>query len=180
MKKSNTMMAVPLVIFIVFLWFLWKGLSNDPRILESVLINKPLPQFSIESLKDKNIIIEAMPKTSYLLNVWATWCPSCRAEHQYLGKLKQQGISIIGINYKDEREAAIAWLQQLGDPYQLVVYDEAGQLGIDLGVYGAPETYLVDALGKIRYRHAGPMDETVWQSQFLPRINRLGKLGGKQ
>ena len=108
-----------------------------------------------------------------LLNVWATWCPACRAEHDYLQQLADSGVAIVGLNYKDEREAALKWLQQLGNPYEFNIYDPKGTLGFDLGVYGAPETYVIDAKGLVRYRHVGEVNERVWQSKFVPLLKAL-------
>ncbi len=106
-----------------------------------------------------------------LLNVWATWCPTCRAEHQYLNQLSAQGIRVVGMNYKDDRQKAISWLKELGNPYALSLFDGDGMLGLDLGVYGAPEAFLIDGNGIIRYRHAG--DLTILASQ--KRSSRCGR-----
>ncbi len=103
-----------------------------------------------------------------LVNVWATWCVSCRIEHPYLDTLAQAGIPIYGINYKDEDAAALRWLQELGNPYVATIADREGSLGLDMGVYGAPETYLLDAGGVIRYRHVGVVDEQVWREVLQP------------
>lgn len=109
----------------------------------------------------------------FLLNVWATWCPTCYAEHQYLNELAAQGITIIGLNYKDSSEKAIKWLKDLGNPYQVVIKDEKGSLGLDLGVYGAPETFIVDAKGVIHYRHIGDVNANTWQQKLLPIYQKL-------
>ena len=101
-----------------------------------------------------------------LLNVWATWCPSCRAEHGYLVDLASQGVAIVGLNYKDERPAALSWLGRLGDPYVFNIFDPKGELGFDLGVYGAPETFLIDSMGLIKVRHVGALTEEVWEKKF--------------
>ncbi|NNL57759.1 MAG: DsbE family thiol:disulfide interchange protein, partial [Pseudomonadales bacterium] len=102
-----------------------------------------------------------------LLNVWATWCIACRAEHAYLNQLADSGITIYGLNYKDERDAATQWLARLGNPYRLNIFDHQGRLGLDLGVYGAPETYVLDTEGIIRYRHVGVMNEQVWRDKIV-------------
>ena len=103
-----------------------------------------------------------------LLNVWATWCPTCYAEHQFLNKLSAQGIRVVGLNYKDERQKAIKWLNDLGNPYSLSLYDNNGLLGLDLGVYGAPETFLIDGDGIVRYRHAGDLNDRIWEEEIKP------------
>ena len=115
-----------------------------------------------------------------LLNVWATWCVACRVEHPYLKQLAQQGIPLFGINYKDNDVAAQRWLDELGDPYRFNIADHEGTLGLDLGVYGAPETYLVDATGVIRYRHVGVVDERVWKTVLEPLYESLIVESGAQ
>ena len=103
-----------------------------------------------------------------LLNVWATWCPTCRAEHQFLNELARQGVRVVGLNYKDDRQKAVTWLDSLGNPYALSLFDGSGMLGLDLGVYGAPETFLIDGQGIIRWRHAGDLNARVWREQLQP------------
>ena len=110
-----------------------------------------------------------------LLNVWATWCPTCRAEHQYLNQLSAQGVRVVGLNYKDDRQKAIVWLKELGNPYSLSLFDGDGMLGLDLGVYGAPETFLIDGKGIIRYRHAGDLNARVWESEIKPLWDKYSK-----
>lgn len=174
---------LPLVIFLLLVVaLLWQLMRNsegdDPTVLESALIGKPIPAFHLTSLDkpdvmvDQSAVINGKP---VLINVWATWCPTCRAEHQYLRSLAAQGIRIIGVNYKDDRQKALAWLQELGNPYALGVFDGDGMLGLDLGVYGAPETFLLDGKGIIRYRHAGDVNEQVWQSEILPLWQKYSK-----
>lgn len=163
---SRWLLFIPLILFIVLGIFLYRGLSIDPTELPSALLNKPFPTFELSDLKQPNKRLSTADFIGkpVLVNVWATWCPSCRQEHQQLLKIAQQHkIDIVGLNYKDQRDLALAWLQQLGDPYRFVIYDEKGMLGLDLGVYGAPETYLVDAKGIIRYRHIGVITEQDWQ-----------------
>jgi cytochrome c biogenesis protein CcmG/thiol:disulfide interchange protein DsbE len=175
-RKLALLLSFPLGGFLILLWFLWQGLGNDPSLLPSALVNHPLPPFRAPTLEDpqRMITAEDLKGDVALLNVWATWCPSCQAEHETLRTLAEQGVIIYGVNYKDERDKALYWLQALGNPYRLNINDEAGQLGIDLGVYGAPETFLVDKQGVIRYRHVGVLDERVWQEDFLPRIQLIG------
>lgn len=160
------LLFIPLILFIILGGFLWKGLSIDPRELPSALLDKPFPEFSLSALQqpERRLTKQDFIGQPVLVNVWATWCPSCRQEHQQLLAIAQAGaIPIIGLNYKDERDLAIEWLQQLGNPYQFNIYDESGMLGLDLGVYGAPETYLLDAQGIIRHRHVGVLTAEAWQ-----------------
>ncbi|MGF1525993.1 MAG: DsbE family thiol:disulfide interchange protein [Candidatus Competibacterales bacterium] len=163
------------VAFVGLLAVLGLGLSNDPSRLPSVLLDRPLPAFELPRLQTPEVLVTAgdLEGEVALLNVWATWCPPCRTEHPYLLQLARRGVPIVGVNYKDQRDAALTWLVQLGNPYRFNIEDAAGQLGIDLGVYGAPETFLLDASGVIRYRHAGVLDPEVWQREFVPRIAQL-------
>jgi cytochrome c biogenesis protein CcmG/thiol:disulfide interchange protein DsbE len=173
--RLTLLLAIPLAAFMALLAMFWQGLGNDPTLLPSVLINKPLPGFQAARLDDpqQNVSTNDLKGEISLLNVWATWCPTCRSEHEFLNTLKQQGIAIYGVNYKDEREKALRWLDTLGNPYRISIDDAEGQLGIDLGVYGAPETFLLDNEGVIRYRHVGAIDADVWQQEFVPRIMTL-------
>lgn len=165
---------IPLFIFVVMAVFLWRGLALDPTELPSALIDKKVPPFSLPQLdenaqdikKQKILTNKDLVFKPYLLNIWATWCPTCRHEHPYLLELEEKGIPIVGLNYKDNSAAAMKWLDQLGDPYAINLFDEKGTLGLDLGVYGAPETYVVDAQGVIRYRHVGVVDAKVWNEHF--------------
>ncbi|MDF7680385.1 DsbE family thiol:disulfide interchange protein [Enterobacteriaceae bacterium ESL0689] len=174
MKRK--ILFIPLILFLVLagilLWQLQRNSSGDnPADLESALIGKPLPVFRLESLEtagkvyDRTALISGKP---LLLNVWATWCPTCRAEHQYLNSLKAQGITIVGMNYKDDRQKASHWLATLGNPYTLSLFDHDGMLGLDLGVYGAPETFLIDGQGIIRYRYTGAINRQGWQQKLQP------------
>lgn len=165
---------IPLILFVVLALFLFRGLELDPRELPSALIDRPLPEFSLPELGAERMLTrgDIVGKVA-LLNVWATWCPSCRVEHPYLQQLAERGVTIYSLNYKDEDAAALRWLQDLGDPYLLNIADRQGSLGLDLGVYGAPETYLLDAQGVIRYRHVGVVDERVWQDILQPIYQQL-------
>ena len=173
--SRSLLLALPLFGFLLLLIILWQGLSHDPRLLPSALLDKPMPEFQAPRLDmpSEQVSSSDLVGTIALVNIWATWCPTCRAEHEFLNTLKQQGYLIYGVNYKDERAKALRWLEVLGDPYRINIDDSGGQLGIDLGVYGAPETYLLDTQGVIRYRHVGALDETVWQSEFIPRIQLI-------
>ena len=177
MKNRTTWIyLLPFAGFFVLVAFLGFGLNQDPTLLPSALIGQPLPTFSLLSLDapQKQITDKDLHGKAALINVWATWCPSCRAEHATLNKLAKQGVIIFGVNYKDSLPDARRWLAQLGNPYALNLFDETGQLGIDLGVYGAPETYvLVD--GIIRYRHVGPVTEEAWQEILQPKLAAFSK-----
>lgn len=150
--------------------------GDDPKKLESVLIGKSVPNFRLQAVKsseefvDQNIVKTGSPR---LLNVWATWCPTCYAEHEYLTILAEQGVEIVGIDYKDDRTKAIKFLEHYGNPYQAVVFDPKGSLGLDLGVYGAPETFIIDGNGIIHYRHAGDVNASVWEKTLKPIYEKL-------
>ena len=160
---------LPLILFGIMALFLFRGLSLDPKELPSALIDQPLPEFQLRSLgEDRLLSRQDVVGKAGLFNVWATWCVSCRVEHPYLQRLADMGIPIYGINYKDEDGDALRWLEELGNPYVANIVDSEGSLGLDLGVYGAPETYLVDARGVIRYRHVGIVDERVWTTVLEP------------
>lgn len=165
---------LPLILFVVLAVFLVRGLQLDPRELPSALIDKPFPTFSLPALGGGDTLDNSkVLGRPALFNVWATWCVSCRVEHPFLTQLAARGVPIYGINYKDEDAAAERWLQELGDPYLANIADREGALGLDLGVYGAPETYLVDAQGVVRYRHVGVVDERVWSRTLQPLFAEL-------
>ncbi len=156
----------PFVAFIAMSVFLFKGLFMDPSKLPSALIDRPFPSFSLPSLYEPDRLMSELDFKGEvaLLNVWATWCPTCKDEHEQLNKIGlEEGIPIYGLNYKDDPQLARAWLERYKDPYTKVVVDQEGRLGLDLGVYGAPETYIIDQHGIIRYRHVGEVTEQVWQ-----------------
>ena len=167
---------VPLGIFIVLVAFLYRGLSLDPKRVPSPLVGKPMPAFSLPRLKDPAATIsdtDIKGKVA-LLNIWATWCVSCRAEHEVLVMLGKTGkVDIYGLNYKDERSKARQWLAQLGDPYVANAFDEDGRTGIDWGVYGAPETFVIDKQGIIRHKHIGPLTVDALNNEILPLIAEL-------
>lgn len=161
---------IPLALFVLLSIFLYQGLSKDPNELPSALVGKPVPAFALPALDNPEKIIteKAYKGQAHLINVWATWCPSCKVEHPYLLKLAEMGIPIVGLNYKDESRAALAVLDATGNPYVDNIFDKEGRLGLDLGVYGAPETFIVDAKGIVRYRLAGVIDEEKWASEMAP------------
>lgn len=166
---------IPLGIFIILAVFLFRGLALDPRILPSQLIGKPLPSFSVTNLFNpkQELTQQNFSGKIALINVWASWCTSCEEEQALLVALAQQGIIIYGLDYKDTRVAALNWLKRFGNPYAIIGFDEKGTAGIELGVYGTPETYLLDSSGKIRYKHVGPLTPEIWREQFLPIIAKI-------
>ncbi|MDD0843823.1 DsbE family thiol:disulfide interchange protein [Pseudomonas sp. Gutcm_11s] len=171
---KRLILLVPLALFLGMAVFLYKGLFLDPQELPSALIDKPLPAFSLPDLEQpQRLLTQADFKGPALINVWATWCPTCKAEHQMLNSLAKAGVVIYGVNYKDDAEAARKWLKDYLDPYQLTLVDAKGSLGLDLGVYGAPETFLIDAQGIIRHKYVGAIDERVWRQELAPRYQAL-------
>ncbi|WP_210398054.1 DsbE family thiol:disulfide interchange protein [Motiliproteus sediminis] len=166
MNVRRILLFLPVVLAVLLGLFLWKGLSMDPRELPSALIGKPFPEFQLASLQNdgRQLTRDDLIGRPALVNVWATWCPACKVEHpQLMSIARRDGVPIYGINYKDDRAAAQTWLRQYQNPYQFNIYDDEGKLGFDLGVYGAPETYIIDAKGVIRYRLAGPIDIKTWE-----------------
>ena len=167
---------IPLILVVILGVVLYRGLFLNPQSMPSALIGKTIPEFSLTQLVNENVLISEADLTGdiYLLNVWATWCPSCRYEHPYFLELaKDTRFTLYGLNYKDDRADALVWLNELGNPYQLSVFDDKGRLGLDLGVFAAPETFVVDHLGIIRKRFAGPIDYKVWQDEFEPLIQQI-------
>ncbi|MFP6848638.1 MAG: DsbE family thiol:disulfide interchange protein [Pseudomonas sp.] len=171
---KRLVLLLPLVLFLGVAVFLYRGLFLDPSELPSALIDKPFPAFSLPAVQDAKLLSEADLKGKpALVNVWATWCVSCRVEHPVLNKLKEMGVTIYGVNYKDDNAAAQKWLVEFHDPYQLNINDARGTLGLDLGVYGAPETFLIDAKGIIRDKFVGVIDERVWREQLAAKYQAL-------
>lgn len=172
---KRLLMLLPLAIFLLVAVFLYRGLFLDPTELPSALIGKPLPAFSLPSVEDQQQVISAeqIKGKPALVNVWATWCVACKVEHPVLNKLSSQGVVIHGVNYKDDNAAAQKWLKDFHDPYQLNIRDEQGTLGLDLGVYGAPETFMVDKQGIIRHKYVGVIDERVWREKLAALYQEL-------
>lgn len=168
------LLFIPLVLAIILGVVLYAGIGKDPTKLDSALVGKQVPAFALKDLKNpESTLDESLFQGEVtLLNVWGTWCPSCRDEHADLMWLaREKKVSIIGLNYKDSRDDAQVWLDKLGDPYSTIIYDPKGTLGFDLGVYGAPETFVIDASGVVRYRHVGVVNSNVWEQVLLPVIN---------
>lgn len=163
-------------VFLVICGFLFVGLYKDPSLVESPLIGKPMPAFSAPTLRDasKTITQADLQGEIALINVWATWCAACKQEHGALVQIaRQESVPIYGLNYKDNRNSALGWLRDYGDPYSKNIFDEDGRIAIDFGVYGAPETFLIDQNGIIHHKLVGVMTPTVWRSQFMPIIKQL-------
>jgi cytochrome c biogenesis protein CcmG/thiol:disulfide interchange protein DsbE len=169
---------IPLTVFILLVGLFIVGLRYDPRLVPSPLIDKPAPSFELPQLKasEKKISNSDLLGEVVMLNVWASWCVACRQEHPLLVELaKNTDFKIIGLNYKDARKDAMQWLAHYGDPYFLSIVDLDGRVGIDFGVYGVPETFILDQAGIIRYKHIGPITQEVLDSKILPLIKRLEK-----
>lgn len=165
---------IPLALFALLGAFLFKGLYRDPSFVPSPLIGKPAPAFSLPSLQDPTfpVVSNELRGKPWVLNVWGTWCGGCRAEHPVLVEIAQQKrLPIIGLNWRDDSVQALGWLRELGNPYSAVAVDQDGKTAIDWGVYGAPETFLIGADGKVLYKHIAPMTLEVWNKEFLPRID---------
>ena len=173
-----TRFLIPLALFVGLVVFLAIGLRRDPHEVPSPLINKPAPAFQLSQLHEqaKTFSPQDMRGKVWLLNVWASWCISCREEHPLLLELaRSRAVPLYGLNYKDQRNDAISWLDELGNPYLLSAADFDGRVGIDYGVYGAPETYLIDRDGIIRFKHIGPLTPDVMQNKLLPLARDLNK-----
>ena len=201
MNKQRLFLFLPLVVFAVLVIFFWRGLSLDPNAMPSALLNKPVPAFALpvlpapENPQGLELATQELLKGQVsLLNVWATWCVTCKQEHEFLNILKARGVPIYGINYKDDDgstsaasgmmyvkaacnsddpEDAQIWLAELHNPYVFSVIDSEGRLGLNLGVFGAPETYVIDKQGVIRYKHIGDVNATVWENTIKPIFDSL-------
>lgn len=167
---------LPLGIFLVLVLFLGAGLRLNPREVPSPFIGKAAPQFTVSQLADagKTISPTDMAGKVWLLNVWASWCASCRIEHPVLMDFAAKGVApVVGLNYKDQRDAGLEWLRQHGNPYLLSAFDADGRIGIDYGVYGVPETFVIDRQGIVRMKHIGPLTQQVLAEKILPLIKEL-------
>ncbi|MDZ7653842.1 MAG: DsbE family thiol:disulfide interchange protein [Burkholderiaceae bacterium] len=173
--KRVAFFLVPLVLFILLAAFLLRGLWLNPREVPSPLIGKPAPQFTLPKLQaDAQFASKDMLGQVWIFNVWASWCTPCRAEHPLFNQLAAQKlVPIIGLNYKDTPQAAKRWLAELGDPYVLTVADNDGRVGIDYGVYGVPETFVIDKKGVIRHKHIGPVTPEAMQKKIIPLVREL-------
>jgi len=168
--------AIPLVVFVGLAIFFAVGLTHDPREIPSPFIDKPAPPFKLEQLHEASRAFapEDMKGKVWMLNVWASWCVSCRVEHPLLVDMSRKNlVPIVGLNYKDKREDGVAWLAKFGNPYALSAYDNEGRVGIDYGVYGVPETFVIDKAGVIRYKQIGPITPEALEKTILPLIKKL-------
>ncbi|CAK0773423.1 Thiol:disulfide interchange protein DsbE [Gammaproteobacteria bacterium] len=167
---------IPFTIFFVLIVFLGLGLRLDPREVPSPLIGKSAPDFHLPTLENPEVILsnQNLLGKVYLLNVWASWCVSCRQEHSLLVEMERAGwIEIYGLNYKDQREDALRWLTNFGNPYRMTIVDQNGRTGIDYGVYGVPESYLIDKKGIIRYKYIGPLTSESIKGHLLTLVQKL-------
>jgi cytochrome c biogenesis protein CcmG/thiol:disulfide interchange protein DsbE len=168
--------VIPLAVFIALAAFLAVGLTRDPREVPSPFIGKPAPEFRLEQLADEKLAFGPgdMKGKVWLLNVWASWCVSCRVEHPLLVEMSTRKlVPIVGLNYKDKRAEGMQWLQRFGNPYSLSAYDVEGKVGIDYGVYGVPETFVIDKQGVIRYKQIGPITPEALEKKIMPLIREL-------
>lgn len=174
---SRARLFVPLAVFVMLAALLYLGFTlRDPHLLPSALVGKQFPEFDLPVLgaTDRRATRADVTGEIRLVNVWATWCPTCLAEHSELIRIKTEtGLSIVGINYKDDPAKAVEWLARYGDPYDFNVVDATGDLGVELGVYGAPESFLVDETGHVRYKRVGDVNPRIWKDELEPAIRAL-------
>ena len=171
-----TRFGIPLAVFVLMVALLGYGLKLDPKKVPSPLIDKPAPEFSLAMLGDpsRQLATADMRGQVWVLNVWASWCVSCRAEHEVITKLAARNlVTVIGLNYKDEPDDAARWLKQFGNPYAASVMDQDGRVGIDWGVYGVPETFVIGADGMIKYKHIGPVTHESLEQKIMPVLQEL-------
>jgi len=177
MRTKSFSTYFPLVIFISIAVVLWYGIGKDPKKLPSTLIGKPAPAFALPSLyQPQQLFTQKLFEGKIsLLHVWASWCPTCAQEFPYLMDITQNasGVLLYGLDYKDDPTAAKAWLKEKGNPFQKVLNDRQGKVAIDYGVYGTPETFLIDQEGVIRYKYVGAITRDVWENRLLPHIRKL-------
>jgi len=174
---NRASLFVPLGIFVLIVLLGYLGFRlDDPHRLPSALLNKPFPEFSATVLGEPERLVSRadLVGSPVLVNVWATWCPTCKAEHEELMRIDAHtDLRLVGVNYKDNRAKALGWLADFGDPYEFVLEDQDGSLGVELGVYGAPESFLLDADGRIIYKRVGEINPRVWRDEIAPLLERL-------
>lgn len=169
-------MWLPFILFMLIALALWWGLSKDPHKIASPLVNKTLPEFSANSL---SVGVTKITQADFinhisLLNVFGTWCLVCRNENLVLMNIaKTHGLQLVGLDYRDKRSETLAWLDKYGNPYQKIIFDPQGAVAIELGVYGTPETFLIDKKGMIRYKHIGVLTEEIWLKELLPLVQHV-------
>lgn len=173
----NKSLLIPLGVFALLVVFLALGFRlQNPHLLPSVLIDKPFPMFELKDLREPALsrTVADLSGEISLVNVWATWCPNCLVEHPELLRISNEtDLPLYGVNYNDDNQKALGWLARHGNPYEFSIVDDKGTLAIDLGVYGAPETFVLDASGVIRFRHVGPVTPEVWQETLRPVVEHL-------
>ena len=185
--SRRTIYLVPLAVFLALAVYFAVGLTKDPQIIPSALIDKPVPEFTLPPIEDG----QGEPGGGYgkgfssadlkgngisIVNIFASWCFPCRTEHPFITRLAEIKVArVYGLNYKDDPKKALKWLRELGDPYFAIGADRKGRVSIDWGVYGVPETFIVDNAGRIRYKHVGPLNAQVLESIILPTIRKLGR-----
>ncbi len=178
-QRKYFIRALPFIIFIAITVFLWVGLHRNPREIPSPLLNKPAPAFQAPSLRSpqQDLSEKIFHNRVTILNVFATWCIACQAEHSVLmeGRGDLHGAQLIGLDYKDNRPKALTWLRESGDPYEQVIDDPQGNIAINFGVYGTPETFIIDQQGVIRYKFTGAISPADWKQTILPKIQTLIK-----
>jgi len=164
---------IPVILLAVLAAFFYRGLWLNPGYIPSPLVGKPAPEFNLPALEDPSAEVgtEDLAGKVALFNIWATWCVGCRQEHGFLLELsRSETVPIYGLNWRDERAEALAWLERLGNPYRASAYDYEGQVAVEWGAYGAPETFLIDRDGTVLHKHVGPLTASHWRDDFLPII----------
>ena len=167
---------LPLLVFLLLVGMFAIGLNKDPSRIPSPLLGNPAPEYSLPSLQNTNQLAGSADFSGKiaLVNIWATWCPGCRQEHPFLMELAaENAVPIYGLNWRDSRPEALAWLDALGNPYQTSAFDADGRVGIDWGAYGAPETFLIDRNGMVVHKHIAPLTRAIWEKDFVPKIQQL-------
>lgn len=172
--KKRYWLFVPLILFVILAVLLWQGLGRDPSVRESALLEKPFPSFTLTTLESPGQTVDPslLQGQVTLVNVWGEWCPTCKREMPQLLALKERGVHLVGVNYKDTRDRAEAFLDEFGNPFALNIFDPDGTLGFDLGVYGAPESFIVDGQGNIRYHHTGYIRPEDIDDVIMPEIRQ--------
>lgn len=177
-KRRLWLWLIPLLLFVGLAVLLGSRLGKDPEIQVSQMVGKPLPTFRLPTLSDGTLLTaQNLPKTPYLLNVWGSWCPSCVVEHPMLLQIAAQGVPIVGVNYKDQQTDALSYLAKHQNPFIVNLQDKAGDLGLDLGLTGAPESFVIDANGVIRLHLVGIVDLDNWQNRLQPCLQALTESG---
>lgn len=174
MKKIGWRL-IPVTLFLILSVFLWRGLSLNPHHLPSAQIGKPLPKFQLPELEHPEVLFDSrqIRNQVVLLNVWASWCQACVEEQVFMLQLAREGVPLYGLNYKDRASDALQWLALWGNPYLRIIQDLDGKTAIDLGVYGAPETFVIDKKGIIRFRHVGVINQKAWLNEIQPLMKKL-------